>query len=416
MTVVKPPEESAAGLPREWQVQTIGGVIKHPPSYGINAAAVPLRVGLPTYLRITDITDEGRLDREKPVGVDHPNADSYYLEPGDMVFARTGASTGKSYYYDGSDGPLVFAGFLLKVSPDTDRADPAFLSYAVRTQQFANWLKEVSQRSGQPGINGAQLASYRFASPPVSEQHIIAQTLREIDGLIASLDALIAKKRDIKQAAMQQLLTGRTRLPGFKKEWVPTPLANVSAFITKGATPTTYGFAWQSDGVLFLRSECAAEHGLDLSQSMFISQEAHTFLKRGEIKSGDIIITITGNVGRAIFLNEDFGYANMNQHIARVRINSAKAHNLFVYHFLSQPSVRQHYNSIVTGQAFPQISLRQVRDTVIPLPEMAEQVAIAEILSDLDADLKETTARAAKTRQIREGMMQQLLTGRIRLV
>ena len=244
---------------------------------------------------------------------------------------------------------------------------------------------------------------------------MIARAIQDIDDLITSLDALIAKKRDIKQTAMQKLFTKRTRLPGFNGEWLPTPLANVSAFITKGATPTTYGFEWQSDGIMFLRSECAAEHGLDLSQCMYISQEAHTFLKRGEIKSGDIIVTITGNVGRVVFLDEDFGVANMNQHIARVRINSPKASSRFIFYYLSQPHLRKYYNSIVTGQAFPQISLKQVRDTLIPLPRIDEQVAIAEILTDLDADLSQTSARAEKLREIKDGMMQQLLTGRTRL-
>ena len=107
-------------------------------------------------------------------------------------------------------------------------------------------------------------------------------------------------------------------IPG---DWSLSNLSGLSAFITKGSTPTTYGFKWESSGVLFLRSECVAEAGLDLSQSMFISESAHVALRRSGVKEGDLLVTITGYVGRVVVFRgtED---ANINQHIARVRINS----------------------------------------------------------------------------------------------
>src|SRR5207247_7807578 len=117
--------------------------------------------------------------------------------------------------------------------------------------------------------------------PPLVEQREIATALSDVDELIGALDELIAKKRDLKQAAMQQLLTGQTRLPGFSGEWVGKPIGSFSAFVTKGATPTTYGFNWENGGVLFLRSECVSDRGLDLAQSMFISEAAHSVLSRG---------------------------------------------------------------------------------------------------------------------------------------
>ena len=139
------------------------------------------------------------------------------------------------------------------------------------------------------------------------------------------------------------VFSGKTRLPGFSGEWVPRSLGSISAFITKGATPTTYGFGWQSQGVLFLRSECVSDRGLDLSQSMFIAEEAHKVLKRGEVCSGDLLITITGNVGRVIRLSDDFGIANINQHIARIRVTSEHADGRYVYHQLSHPKYLKHF-------------------------------------------------------------------------
>lgn len=196
--------------------------------------------------------------------------------------------------------------------------------------------------------------------------------------------------------------------------WKSVPLEYISAFITKGATPTTYGFKWESSGVIFLRSECISENGLDLSQSMYISKKAHEFLRRSEIHDGDILITITGNVGRVVLLG-GVGVANMNQHVARIRITSGEVDNRYVYHVLSQLSFRSYFSSITTGNAYPQISLRQVREAKVLLPNIKEQRAIATALSDMDALLDGLDRLIAKKRAIKQATMQQLLTGQTRL-
>ena len=102
----------------DWDVSRIGQHLRRAPSYGLNAPATAFDSQLPTYLRITDITDEQRYTVAAKASVNHPAAASYLLEPGDIVFARTGASVGKSYLYDAEDGNLVFAGFLIRISPD----------------------------------------------------------------------------------------------------------------------------------------------------------------------------------------------------------------------------------------------------------------------------------------------------------
>jgi len=207
----------------------------------------------------------------------------------------------------------------------------------------------------------------------------------------------------------------RTVVGVYPNDWNPELLGYLCYFITKGATPTTYGFNWQDDGVLFLRSECVSEQGLDLNQSMFITSTAHNFLKRSEVRAGDILITITGNVGRVVYLSKDFGFANINQHIARIRINNNNTDSEFVFHFLSQETLRKYFISITTGQAYPQISLKQVRDTIIPLPSLPEQKHIAKTLSHIDALIAILNNLIAKKRNIKQGTMQKLLTGKKRL-
>ncbi|MDD2742938.1 MAG: restriction endonuclease subunit S [Rhodocyclaceae bacterium] len=277
-------------------------------------------------------------------------------------------------------------------------------------------IRSLAGEQAVPIVNKTQFSETQVPLPPLPEQRAIAAALSDVDALLAKLDQFIAKKRDLKQAAMQQLLTGQTRLPGFSGAWEMKPVSSFSAFVTKGATPTTYGFNWVGDGVIFLRSECVSADGLDLTQSMFISEGAHAALLRGEVRAGDILMTITGNVGRVVRLSSDFGVANINQHIARIRVKDPNVFSDFIFHWLSQLSVRANYSLITTGQAYPQISLKQVRDTLIPLPIFDEQTAIATVLADMDAELTALEARRDKTRALKQGMMQELLTGRIRLV
>jgi type I restriction enzyme S subunit len=197
-------------------------------------------------------------------------------------------------------------------------------------------------------------------------------------------------------------------------DWNTAPLERLCAFITKGTTPTTYGYKWESSGILFLRSECVAEGGLDLSEATFISPKAHASLRRSRILDGDILITITGYVGRVVMLS-GVGEANMNQHIARIRVVSDDAYPGYVYYVLSQPRSRTYFTSITTGQAYPQISLRQVRNAEIPLPPKKEQGAIATALSDVDQLLGGLDRLIAKKRDLKQATMQQLLTGQTRL-
>jgi len=200
-------------IPEDWEVLPLGRRLLKTPSYGINAPAIPFDSRFPTYLRITDITEEGRFAEATKASVDHPSSVAYLLEQGDLVFARTGASVGKSYLYDPDDGQLVFAGFLIRVTPDPEKLIPAFLAYFVQTRSYWNWVKVNSMRSGQPGINGREYASLPIPLPPtLAEQTAIASVLSDMDSGLSVLENKLTKAQHLKQGMMQELLTGRTRL------------------------------------------------------------------------------------------------------------------------------------------------------------------------------------------------------------
>lgn len=150
-------------------------------SYGIAASAVEYSRDLFTYLRITDITDDGMLIKEGLKSVDDKNAEKYLLKPNDIVFARTGNSTGRSYFYDGRDGKLVYAGFLIKFSLDPHKVNPKFMRYYTLSSEYKNWVTSFSTGSTRGNINAHTYGNMKIKLPPREQQDFLVLTLSSID-------------------------------------------------------------------------------------------------------------------------------------------------------------------------------------------------------------------------------------------
>ncbi len=190
----------------EWEYAPLGKLLMSTPDYGVNAAAVPFSERLPKYLRITDISEDGLYLSDKQVSVDLEPTAGNYLDEGDIVLARTGASVGKSYRYQKEDGKLVFAGFLIRVKPNRKRLVSAYLANFLTTVQFWKWVAITSARSGQPGINSTEYSSLAIPLPPdMPEQQRIASCLTSIDNLIAAQSQKLEALKTHKKGLMQQL-------------------------------------------------------------------------------------------------------------------------------------------------------------------------------------------------------------------
>lgn len=200
------------GFSGEWEEKRLGKLLYEKPKYGINAPATKLEGALPNYLRITDITDDGYYSKIDRVGVNHTMSDLYQLHEGDIVLARTGASVGKSYLYNENDGKLIYAGFLIKISPIKEQLNPSYLFQYLKTHNYWKWVQVMSMRSGQPGINGNEYSSMLIPVPPEPEQQAIAKVLSDMDDEIEVLRTKLSKTKAIKEAMMSELLTGKTRL------------------------------------------------------------------------------------------------------------------------------------------------------------------------------------------------------------
>ena len=250
--------------------------------------------------------------------------------------------------------------------------------------------------------------SYRIALPQLREQHAIAAVLSDVDELIGSLEALIAKKRDIKQAAMQQLLTGRTRLAGFGREWEDGRLGQLAKMANGGTPPTS--IADYYDGPIPWITGADIEDQKVAVIRRHITAEAVHNSATNVLAKGDLLIVSRTGVGKLaiapcdIAISQDFTGVIPNRE--RLLPEFLFRHLDFCRHILT----KQNQGTSIKG-----IRRDTLAAVIIALPPLPEQQAIAAVLSDMDAEIAALGRHLDKTRAIKQGMMQQLLTGSIRL-
>ena len=178
--------------------------ISQPLTYGLNSPAKPFD-GENKYLRITDIDERtNKYIQDAPVSPSAKPDNKYSLEEGDIVFARTGNSVGKTYIYQKGDGKLYYAGFLIRARINTGTC-PYFIFIQTLTETYKNWVRVTSQRSGQPGINAEEYGNYVLAMPSLEEQTKIASLFIHFDKKIELVLAKINSLKKVKQGFMQQM-------------------------------------------------------------------------------------------------------------------------------------------------------------------------------------------------------------------
>lgn len=152
---------------------TLGDLCIGKGCYGIGASAVDYSIDLPAYLRITDIRDDGTLDLSARKSVADPKASFYMLEENDIVFARTGNSTGRNYFYDPRDGRFAYAGFLIKFSIDPDRVNPRYIKYYTQSKLYWDWITSFNSGSTRGNINAKTYEAMPIMLPPRNVQNNI---------------------------------------------------------------------------------------------------------------------------------------------------------------------------------------------------------------------------------------------------
>jgi type I restriction enzyme, S subunit len=328
-----------------------------------------------------------------------------------IVFAKVGAAVfleRKKILGQPSCIDNNMAAFVL----DQARVDVRFMHSLLLSKK----LSALVATTALPALNGKQLGEMTLPVPPLPEQRAIAAALSDVDALLGVLDRLIAKKRDLKQAAMQQLLTGQTRLPGFSGEWELKRLGDVISHCSSGATPRRnrpefYGgdIRWITSGEL--------NYNVITDTVEKISREAVVETNLAMLPAGTFLMAITGleAEGTRGACGIVGAPSTTNQSCMAVFPTGALlTEYLFHYYVFRGKQLALQYCQGTKQQSYTASLVKQLPIGLPPAP--SEQRAIAAVLSDMDAELTALEARRAKTRELKQGMMQELLTGKTRLV
>jgi type I restriction enzyme S subunit len=287
-----------------------------------------------------------------------------------------------------------------------------YANYALNTDGSIARLRALATgTTSVAAIYTRDFYGFLLAVPTLAEQQAIATALSDADALIESLEQLLAKKRQIKQGAMQELLTAKRRLPGFEGEWVVKRLGDVASlkngYAFQSKTYSDLG-AFKIVTIANVQDGFMSTEGANKIASLPKDIQAHQILS-----IGDILVSMTGNVGRVCRVDD--GGCLLNQ-----RVGKLVPHEIdldYFYFLVKEPRFLAIMQEKAVGGAQGNISKSDITDFSLHIPRAEEeQAAIATILSDMDADIATLEAKLAKARAIKQGMMQELLTGRIRLI
>lgn len=383
----------------QWRKVKLGDCLKQKPDYGINAPAVPYDNNLPTYLRITDITEDGCYSKKDIVSVANQAALKYVLEEGDLVFARTGASVGKTYLYDSKDGMLVFAGFLIRVKTDENVLLPEFFKYQTHTPQYKNWIAANSMRTGQPGINGNEYEEFTFSipfknnKPDLSAQRRIAAILTSADKVIAATQKTIAKYKQIKQGMMEELFNEQCIMNN--GEWKKVRLGEVGDFYVGGDVDRSCFSPYPT-------VECR----FPIYANALVNEGLYGYSNKYEFDKEAVTITGRGDVGKVFYRKPYFST------IIRLVTLIPTDSNIDVK-FLSYAMSK--INFIIESTGVPQLTAPQTKKYEVSVPykngkpDLTEQRRIASILSGIDAKIAAEEKVLEKYEKVKKGLMERLL-------
>lgn len=375
-------------IPEEWEVRPFLNAVR------IANGQVDPRVE--PYCSMTLVAPDhiesrtGRLLEKRTAKEQKAISGKYVFDVGDIVYSKIRPYLRKAIVADSSG---LCSADMYPLKPMADVVS-GYVFSIILGERFSAYAESVSARSGMPKINRAELSDFNIQVPTFAEQYAIATVLSDVDALLAKLDQLIVKKRDIKQAAMQQLLTGQTRLPGFSEKWEETTFDQVvrhhsgNSSLIKGKLPDTHAF--------------------DLFPA-FSASGQDVWCNHHENEGDALVVSAVGSRCGKAFLASGKWTAIANTHVVWPREKKINLH--FLGFFVNDEDFW-----LKSGSGQPFVLFRQTFARKLRLPGLLEQEAIANSISDLCAELATLEARRDKTFALKQAMMQELLTGRVRLI
>ena len=400
-------------MPSGWQEFSLGDLLKF--SNGINADRSAYGSGVP-FANVLEVINNESLEADDiPGRVSLPRKvlARYEVRRGDILFNRTSETqdeVGLASVYLGYQ-PIVFGGFVFRGHPLTAHLDPGYSKYALRTAEVRDQITARGQGGIRANVGQRDLKGVTVTLPPVPEQQVIAEALDDTSRHIKLLERLIAKKKAIKQGMMQQLLTGRTRLPGFSAPWSVRAIGEF-AEVKAGGTPSTAvprywggNIRWMSSGEVHqkrvneVRGRITAD-GLRESSAQLLP-------------AGTVLVALAGQGKTRGTVAVSRVELSTNQSIAGILPGNEHYPDFLYYNLDTRYDELRGESAGEGGRGG--LNLTIIKNLKVHMPEVAEQTTIAQILSTADNEIDLLKRRLDKARGVKDGMMHQLLTGRTRL-
>lgn len=422
-------------IPDDWDVKTVDQV-----AFVTSGKRLPLGSSLadtPTphpYVRVTDMRP-GTVDvsdiKYVPVSV-APAIQRYRIYRHDIFISVAGSL--------GIVGKIPAALDGANLTENADRitdisCSQDYLLYVLMSPLIQNVIDSICTVGAQPKLALTRIRKFAVPLPPTdAEQRAIAAALSDVDALLGGMDRVITKKRELRQAAMQQLLTGKTRLQGFgptksfarfaygsiPDDWTTMPLSVAGTMNGR--------IGWQGlkqreftdnpDDPFLITGMNFKDGRIRWEDVYHIPMTRYKEAPQIQLRPGDVLMTKDGTIGKLLFVESIPypGLASLNSHLLVLRPAAGRFVPRFLFYQLSSPPFAQHIELHKSGTTFCGLTQTATGKYPVVLPSIAEQTAIAEVLRDMDAEIATLEERRDKTRGLKQAMMQELLTGKTRLV
>ena len=369
-------------------------------AYGMNSASKEYD-GENKYIRITDIDENSnRYSNKDVVSPDGILEDRFLVKENDILFARTGASTGKTYLYNSNDGKLYYAGFLIKASIINHNSN--FIFQQTKLNKYNNWIKIMSMRSGQPGINSQEYGSYRFSITNIDEENKVSNFL-----------SLIDKKIELQSKKIEDLKL-------FKKGLINKELNNLNdcKSISLNELGTTYSGLYgktkedfENGNCKFINFMSVLKDNIDVSSLTTVKINPNE--KQNKVEKGDLFFMTSSETKEEVALCSTLSYDVKNLYLNSFcfgyRINNLNLiNNEYLNCLLHSPKYRKQISNLGQGFTRVNISKNKLLELLVEVPDMKQQIRIVSINNKINYKINSEINKLNKLNELKKGLMQNM--------
>ena len=408
----KSPQLRFEGFTDDWEERKLGDLATSF-EYGLNASAKSFD-GTHKYIRITDIDDSSRKFNSQSLtspDIDLSSADNYKLKNGDILFARTGASVGKSYIYADSDGLVYYAGFLIRARIKSG-VDSNFVFQHTLTSSYENFIRVTSQRSGQPGVNAKEYSTFEINVPSYEEQRKIGSFFKQLDDTITLHQRKIDLLKEQKKGYLQKMFpkngakVPELRFAGFADDWEERKLGRIGETFTglSGKTKEDFGHG----DAKFVTYVNVFENPISNPNK---TERVEIDEKQNQIKYGDVFFTTSSETPEEVGMSSVWLDNTENIYLNSFCFGYRPTTELDSYYLafmLRSPSIRKKFMFLAQGISRYNISKTKVMELEVPVPEIDEQKKVGSFFKTLDDTIALHQRKLDLLKEQKKGFLQKM--------